>query len=174
MADDLEFSGHWEGMDETNSMLSSLPRTMSRKIARRACRAGAKVIAAAMIAHAPVGPTGNTRRAIKVRAGKNRATRVSVMAQLTSRLLPKGIFYAGWANYGHIWSRKRRKQGKFEGVNGGRRTTNPIPQAGEKQVAGLHWLEKVEAESTPAAKLAFETTLRDECTKALKGQAVSE
>lgn len=95
--------------------LRSLEPKLEKKILRKACRAGAKVVAEAVRRRAPK-LTGQTRKAIKVKAAKRSRRRkgVSVLVQLGAGLYKGTTFYGAFVEFGHkAGSRKlgdRRKQ----------------------------------------------------------------
>jgi len=165
MSDGLDMTGRWEGMTETRAVMVQLPVRAAKAACRKALRAGAKIMAAVMVTNAPVG-SGLTRRAIKVRAGKRSRSKITTLASLSSRLFPTGLFYAGWVNYGWIWSRHRRERLKSHDKGKASKAVG----AGEKQIPGTHWLERSDAEARPRVRAEIERVLHEEVMKAFKGQ----
>ena len=167
---DIGVEGKWEGMDETKKMLDSLGTKFARSATRKALRAGAKIVQRALIAAAPV-DSGTTKAAIKVRAGKRSRSKISVLC-LISSLLFKRPFYAGFANYGHIWSRRiRLKTYAYTRTKERRgKKTVPIAGPGEKYIPGSHWLEQARDSSLQAVDEGVKTTLLEEINEYIKGQ----
>lgn len=112
--------------------LDELPKRLAKKVIRQALRAGAKVIQPAAKAEAPE-KTGQTRRAIKVRAGKSRKKNVISLGVIIGKGSYQGeTFYGAFQNFG--W-----KTGKRGSSN-------------RTQVPGKHFMEKALAEKGVAAR----------------------
>jgi HK97 gp10 family phage protein len=105
-----------EGYSELRSKLDDLGRNAGGRIARRSLRAGAKVMQAQLRQDAP-DVTGQTKAAIKVRAGKRSRTKISMMVTLGKGFFQGSTFYAGFVNWGWLTGRRgSAKRRKIEGT----------------------------------------------------------
>lgn len=106
------------GFKELQAKLKELPRAMENKILRKGCRAGAKIIQARAIELCPVwqgeadqfhAPPGTLKANIKVRAGKRRRGRVSVVVRSGAATFQGEDYYGGFVEWGHRIGRRPGK-----------------------------------------------------------------
>lgn len=79
---------------------------------RRSLRAGAKVMKA-IIYLAIRKRTAVTAEAVSIKAGPRRKNVISMLAGVMGGATRKGIFYAGFADYGHMTKGGKRVQGNL-------------------------------------------------------------
>jgi len=94
------------GAKEVRLALAKLETKAARKLASKALRAGAKIVQAHAKATAPA-QTGALKRAIKVRAGKNRKTYRSIIVGPGAKWFTGDEFYAGFIEFG--WKTGKRR-----------------------------------------------------------------
>jgi HK97 gp10 family phage protein len=115
-----------QGLEAILKRLRTLEPRVAKKVLRQALRKGAKRVQARVKQLAPSGPTGQVRRAIKVRAGKRtRKGSVRVNVQIGKGDFQGVTFYGAFTEYG------TRRSGT--GHKGQRRPT------GQK---GQHFMER--------------------------------
>lgn len=137
-----------EGFDECIKAIRELEQEYPRTVFGRALRAGAKVILASLVSLAPV-RSGDTRGALKVRAGKRRKNFQSMVAGIPEGFFKGDQFYAGFVNYG--W-----KTGKRGSAN-------------RRQIPGEHWAE-IGFDDVKDAALARVTQVLKEHVEKLKAK----
>jgi HK97 gp10 family phage protein len=136
--DDLELSGFDELIKKINTLSEDLPVASGRK----ALRDGAKVLQKELLANVPV-DSGETKAAIKVRAGKRKKDYIGVLTGLLDGFFNGEVFYAGFNEYGY-------------------------KTAKGKKIPGKHWAKK-SYEATEAAILErISQTLTEEVLKELE------
>src|SRR5689334_6562106 len=90
-----------KGLGDLQKRLRSLEPRVARKVITQSLREGAKIVAAEARRLVPV-DTGQLKKSIKVRTGKARKGRKSVIVMTGNQNLFKGQqFYAGFVEYGH-------------------------------------------------------------------------
>lgn len=97
-----------EGAMELQRRLSTLPAKVEKKVVRRSLRVGAKMFQRQAKANAPVGETGDLKRALAVRAGRRRRGSASVRVIFNTKKYPlvsytrggKRYFYPAAVEYG--------------------------------------------------------------------------
>lgn len=95
----MAVSGTIEGFDKVFKRLKELEPKVAKKVLRQALRAGAKIIQTRAKANAPV-LTGQTKKAIKIRAGKRSRGSVGVNVSIGARDYVGDQFYAAFHEYG--------------------------------------------------------------------------
>ena len=112
-----------EGAKEMIAALKTLEKKGTACV-RKAQRDAAKVSLSACIAAAPV-VTGTTKDALKVRAGRRKRNRVSMMVSLGQEFFQGKTFYAAFNLFGHhIGKRKShnpKQQARYEALVGKRK-----------------------------------------------------
>lgn len=137
-----------EGARELQAKLQELDKKVAKKVTRQALREGAKIVAAEAKTLAPV-RSGNTRKAIKVRAGRSKKDYISVLVSVGSKWFTGKEFYAAFVEFGHFLGLKLG--GKFRGEAGRKLYRRLSIAAGRKWVPGEHWLEAAYEESADKA-----------------------
>jgi HK97 gp10 family phage protein len=127
------------GAKELKRKLDELADKEVKKIVRQAMRAGAKVILPKAKAYAPVGATGNLRRAIKVRAAKRSRKYIGVNVTLGEGFFIGDAFYGAFQEFG--WKTGKRKSAK------------------RRQVGGKHFMQRAAEQSGKAAGDAVISTI---------------
>lgn len=149
-----------KGADEMILALEQIEKNVANKHVRTALRAGAKVIQRQCVADAPV-KTGQTRRAIKVRAGKRMKNAIRMLVTIGKGMFKGGTFYAGFVEYGWTWGRKKRARNRK-----GKALTSG---ATDKRIPGKNWLHNAFDKSASAAQQA---TI-DSLSESLKAEAAA-
>lgn len=91
--------------------LERLEKKDARRAIRRGSRAGIKIVTAAVKAAAPVGATGQLRKAIRTRAAKRSRRFIGAVTRLGEGYFKGETFYGSFQEFG--WhSGKRRGKGK--------------------------------------------------------------
>jgi HK97 gp10 family phage protein len=83
------------------SDLDRIEKKLRNQILRKALREGAKVLSSEIRMRAPVGPTGDLKHGIKVRAGKGGKNMIVVMVEITT---PEGNIHTGFVEFGKVHS----------------------------------------------------------------------
>ena len=97
-----------EGLENVKDAFENLDRKVQRKVARKALRAGCKLLQKEIQMAAPVGKTGELKKAVKVRAGRASARgNVAMVVGVGKKWFTGDTFYAGFIEFGHrVGSRK--------------------------------------------------------------------
>ena len=74
-----------EGFEDVIEKLGSLPKTLEKKIVRKALRIGGKVILKEARRLAPKGPTGNLKRTIKLKSIRRSRKKIGVYIRTGTR-----------------------------------------------------------------------------------------
>jgi HK97 gp10 family phage protein len=127
------------GDRELKRKLNQLANKEVKKIVRQAMRAGAKVILPRARANAPVGATGNLRRAIKVRAAKRSRKYIGINVTLGKGFFQGDEFYGAFQEFG--WKTGKRKS------------------SNRREVPGKHFFERAARETGKAAGDAVIATI---------------
>lgn len=96
-----------DGMDELTAALSRLEAFAEKDVIKKACRAGAKVVADAAKELAPE-KTGRLKNAIRVRMGRVKRGSVSALAAVGKRWFAGDEFYGAFQEFG--WKSGRRSR----------------------------------------------------------------
>jgi len=138
---------HLTGAKAIALALGKLETKLSRKVATKALRAGAKVVQTEAKRIAPV-QSGALRKSIKVRAGKNHKTYRSIIVGSGAKWFTGDKFYAAFVEFGH-------RSGKASNSIRRARKRNVNTDAIDKrdEVPGQHYMEKA-YEATKQSALA--------------------
>lgn len=134
-----------EGAEAIARSLKELPNKVSKGIMRKALRAGAKIVLAKARANAPK-RTGALARSLKVRAGKTKRGKISIVVQ------SKEGDFKGDQFYGAI-------------VELGRKSGSRRQRTGRKQIKGKFFLHAAYKETKDAAANAVAETAVAEIEK---------
>lgn len=117
-----------EGINEAIKNLKILGDKMQRKAVASSLRDGTKLLKSAVQADAPV-KSGATKAAVKVRAGKRKKGKVSMMVSIGEGWFKGATFYAAFDALGHMQG--SRKNGDRKHIPGNRYLQNAMAQATE-------------------------------------------
>jgi HK97 gp10 family phage protein len=91
-----------EGLERVKDAFTKLDIKVQRKVARKALRAGAKMLKQVIQMAAPVGKTGLLKKNVKVRGGRaNHRGDVAVVVGVGKKWFQGNTFYAGFIEFGH-------------------------------------------------------------------------
>lgn len=160
------------GAIELRAKLKEIDTKVSKTYLRQALRAGAKVIQQACLQAAPV-KTGQTKRAIKVRAAKRSRKGITMMVSIGKGMFTGDTFYAGFLEYGYTrknfreqgnWA-KAGKQGQFTKSSvakivrpGGR---VELHEQEQQKIPGKKWLHKAFQKAQEQAAQAVRAKLAE-------------
>lgn len=137
------------GLDQINKKLKELDSKVGKKIVRKALRIALKPMQQKVKANVPV-DTGQTKRAIKILAGKTKKGRISIRVVLGKGYYKGDSFYGAFQEFGHFQG--SRKLG-----------------ASRKEIPGKHFMRDAFEAEKEHTKSEAERLILEGINEAIKG-----
>jgi HK97 gp10 family phage protein len=153
-----------KGIAEIKKRLDQMDQKLQKKEIRAALREGAKVVRIKMLSEAPV-LSGTTRKAVKVRAGKRRKNKISVIVGVGKDWFKGSTFYAAFVEFGH---KIGKRSGPLRTAQRREKAGGEAAKDSRQQVQGKHWMEKSFKAVEPQAITTILSKLKDAVERSVK------